>query len=176
MMAAAAWIGIGSNLGHPERAVADAVERIAALPAIDELRRSSLYRSAAVDLVDQPDFVNAVVRAGTAAPPLELLAMLQEIEHAMGRRRTGPRFGPRVIDLDLLLYGDRTMNHERLVLPHPRMHRRRFVLEPLAELDPSLEIPGQGRVSDLLRSCLDQDVMRLEPTATGPGASYEGTH
>lgn len=103
-----------------------------------------------VDYLDQPDFLNGVVALDTDLPPLELLERLHAVERVLGRVRGGPRFGPRSIDLDLLLYDDDEVHEPRLTVPHPRMHRRRFVLEPLAELDAELTVPGHGPVRELL--------------------------
>lgn len=99
---------------------------------------------------DQPRFLNAAAKIATTRSPRELLELLLSIERALGRVREGPRFGPRTIDLDLLVYGDETIDEPALVVPHPRLHERRFALEPLAELDPELVVPGRGSVSALL--------------------------
>jgi 2-amino-4-hydroxy-6-hydroxymethyldihydropteridine diphosphokinase len=112
---------------------------------------STLRETDPVGYEDQPRFLNGVVELGTELSPRELLSRLLAIEARLGRvRGQGPRFGPRTIDLDLLLYGEETVDEPGLTLPHPRLHERRFVLEPLAELDPALEIPGRGPVQALL--------------------------
>jgi 2-amino-4-hydroxy-6-hydroxymethyldihydropteridine diphosphokinase len=146
-----AYIGLGANLGERERTIAAALRRI------DEDERTSLLRSTVpietdpVGYTDQPRFFNAAASLATTRSPRELLDLLLEIERDLGRvRGEGPRYGPRTIDLDLLLYGDETIDEDALEVPHPRLHERRFVLEPLAELDPSLVVPGRGPVSELL--------------------------
>ena len=146
-----AYIGLGANLGERERTIAAALRRI------DEDERTSLLRSTVpietdpVGYTDQPRFFNAAASLATTRSPSELLDLLLEIERDLGRvRGEGPRYGPRTIDLDLLLYGDETIDEDALELPHPRLHERRFVLEPLAELDPGLVVPGRGPVSALL--------------------------
>jgi len=146
-----AYIGLGANLGERERTIAAALRRI------DEDERTSLLRSTVpietdpVGYTDQPRFFNAAASLATTRSPRELLDLLLEIERDLGRvRGEGPRYGPRTIDLDLLLYGDETIDEGALEVPHPRLHERRFVLEPLAELDPGLVVPGRGPVSALL--------------------------
>jgi len=127
-----------------------ALERLAAEPSVELVAASQLRETDPVDFLDQPRFLNAAAAVETDLSPRQLLARLQLIECELGRRRAGRRFGPRVIDLDLLLYGSETVNEPELVIPHPRLHLRRFALEPLAELDPELEVPGKGSVRALL--------------------------
>ena len=118
--------------------------------ALGPLRVASLYRTAAVSPIPQPDYLNTAVLASSSLEPLELLALAKALELAAGRRR-GERFGPRPLDIDLLLYGDRQSSAPELTLPHPRLRERRFVLEPLAEIAPDLRIPPDGAtVRDLL--------------------------
>jgi 2-amino-4-hydroxy-6-hydroxymethyldihydropteridine diphosphokinase len=138
-----AFIGIGSNLRDPAVQCRDAFRRIGAIPEIRLLRRSSLYRTEPVGLEDHPWFINAVVEIRTDLPPMKLFEALKEIERKMGRT-DGPRWGPRVIDLDLLLYGQEVVAEEDLVIPHPELHRRRFVLEPLCELASYVIHPAFG--------------------------------
>ena len=145
-----AFVGIGSNLGDPAKQVRWAINAISQLPDIDNALASSLYRSAPLGPADQPDYVNAVIAFTTRLSAAELLAALQRIETERGRVRSGSRWGPRILDLDLLLLGSQVIDKEGLVVPHPRISERNFVLLPLAELDPDLEIPGQGRVTTLL--------------------------
>ncbi|ANB18693.1 2-amino-4-hydroxy-6-hydroxymethyldihydropteridine diphosphokinase [Dokdonella koreensis] len=146
-----AWVGLGSNLADPVAQVRAGLDALAALPSTDVLARSRLYRTAPWGRTDQPVFVNAVARLSTALVPLDLLDALLGIERRHGRDRNSDlRWGPRTLDLDLLLYGDRRIEHARLTIPHPRLRERAFVLVPLAELDPELSIPGDGRVQDLL--------------------------
>jgi 2-amino-4-hydroxy-6-hydroxymethyldihydropteridine diphosphokinase len=145
-----AYIGLGANLGDREATLGRALELLAAAPGIEVTAVSAFRETEPVGLLDQPRFLNAAARVETHLGPRELLERLLEIERALGRRRTGPRFGPRTIDLDLLLYGDSTVAEHGLTVPHPRLHERAFVLEPLAELDSRLVIPGLGDVKSLL--------------------------
>lgn len=147
----AVYIGLGANLGEPRRQVEQALLQLQQLPGSELTAVSSLYRTAPVGPADQPDFINAVARLETDLEPLALLAALQQIERRHGRIRNGQRWGPRTLDLDILLMGDQVLNLPNLCVPHPQMHRRAFVLGPLAEIaPPSLEIPGQGRLHELL--------------------------
>jgi 2-amino-4-hydroxy-6-hydroxymethyldihydropteridine diphosphokinase len=145
-----AYVALGSNLGDPRAQVTQAVAAIEALPGCYVLARSHDYLTPPWGPVPQPDYVNAAVCIETTLPPLALLDALLAIERAFGRRRDGERWGPRTLDLDLLLYGALHCTDERLTVPHPRIGERAFVLLPLADLDPGLDIPGQGRISDLL--------------------------
>jgi len=145
-----AYVGLGSNLEEPTRQVEHALAALARLPATILRARSRLYRSPPWGLVDQPEFVNAVAEIDTLLPAPALMQELLGVERAAGRDRSGPRWGPRVLDLDLLLYAGQTSSEPQLQLPHPRMHERAFVLLPLAELAPALEIPGQGPISRLI--------------------------
>jgi len=146
-------VGIGSNLGEPERQIAAALDLLRAEDGIDVVAVSSLRETEPVGYRDQPNFINGAAALETVLSPRELLERLLALERQLGRERgTGPRFGPRTIDLDLLLYGNETVHEPGLTVPHPRLTERRFALEPLAELDPSLEIPGHGPVQELLAS------------------------
>jgi len=156
-----AYIGVGSNLDDPVVHVRAAVAALEALPATRVVARASLYRSAPVGRLDQPDFVNSVAAVDTTLAPDRLLDELLAIEARHGRTRS-ERNAPRTLDLDLLLYGDRSMHGERLTLPHPRMHERAFVLLPLAEIDADADIPGHGSVRALLAGVSDQRVARME--------------
>jgi 2-amino-4-hydroxy-6-hydroxymethyldihydropteridine diphosphokinase len=139
-----AYVGLGANLGDREAAIRRAAELLGAR------RLSSIRETEPWGYAEQPLFLNAVAEIETGLAPRKLLERLLEIERSLGRRREGPRWGPRTIDLDLLLYGDEVVDEPGLSVPHPRAHERVFVLEPLAELDPSLKIPGKGTVSSLL--------------------------
>ena len=139
-----AYVGVGSNLGDREATIRAAV---AALPGVVAV--STLRETEPVGVVEQPAFLNGAVVLETELPPRELLALLLAVERDLGRERR-ERWGPRSIDLDLLVYGDVSVDEPGLTVPHPRLHERRFALEPLAELDPELGIPGRGRVRDLL--------------------------
>ena len=127
------FIGVGSNLDNPAEQCLEAVCRLSSVSGIKVLRRSSLYRTEPVGFTEQDWFVNAIVEIRTALTPHGLLKTLHEIEDGMGRVR-GPKWGPRVIDLDVLLYGQEVIQEEDLVIPHPLFHKRRFVLEPLCEI------------------------------------------
>lgn len=147
-------IGLGANLGDARATLAWAVQQLAAHPAVQLQRVSSLYRSRPVE-ADGPDYLNAVALLTTSLDPRVLLGLLQELERQAGRERPY-RNAPRTLDLDLLLYGQRKLNTDVLTLPHPRLHQRRFVLEPLAEIAPDLEVPGQASVSTLCAWLRDQ--------------------
>ena len=149
-MAVKAYVGLGANLGDREGNLRAALELLSSEPGIAVVAVSSLRDTDPVGIRDQPDFLNAVAALETDLGPSELLARLLAVERALGRTRDGPRFGPRTIDLDLLLYGDEEIGDRELVVPHPRLHERAFVLEPLAELEPGLVVPGRGPVSALL--------------------------
>jgi 2-amino-4-hydroxy-6-hydroxymethyldihydropteridine diphosphokinase len=150
------FIGLGANLGDPAATLRAAVAALAALPLTTLLACSKTYRSAPVD-AQGPDFLNAVAEINTSLPPVALLHELQGIEQAHGRERAY-RNAPRTLDLDLLLYGNQTIATPNLTVPHPRMHERAFVLLPLQELDPDLEIPARGKLPDLLSAVSDQRI------------------
>jgi 2-amino-4-hydroxy-6-hydroxymethyldihydropteridine diphosphokinase len=148
------YIGLGSNLQDPSRQVFSAFAALADLPSSRLVNCSRLYRSPPLGPPGQPDYVNAATLLDTGLGPLELLDALQAIERSRGRHRDGTRWGPRTLDLDLLLYGDQTMENKRLRLPHPDMHRRAFVLVPLADIaPPDLLIPGKGVLHELVEAC-----------------------
>lgn len=159
-----AYIGLGANLGDPVAQVRAGMAALAVLPATRVLRCSSLYRTAPVGIAEQPDFINAVCALETTLAPLALMRALLDIERRHGRvRRAGEqRGGPRRLDLDLLLYGEAVLSLPEATVPHPRLHERAFVLVPLAEIAPGLEIPGRGPVERLLAACVGQRVERLE--------------
>ena len=160
------WIGLGSNQGDSTAVINEALRLLADHPDMRLLRVSNLYRSAPWGDPDQPDFTNAVAELSTAAEPRALLHHLQAIERRLGRVRSGRRWGPRTIDLDILLAGERIYHLPGLTVPHRRMHRRRFVLEPLAALEPNLLIPGKGKVGSLLACLADQVVNPVAANAT----------
>jgi 2-amino-4-hydroxy-6-hydroxymethyldihydropteridine diphosphokinase len=146
-----AYVGIGSNLGNPRKTIAAALDLLRADAGIELLAVSSLRETDPVGYENQPRFLNGAAALETELPPRKLLERLLAIERQLGRiRRDTPRFGPRTIDLDLLLYGQETLDEPGLTVPHPRLHERRFALEPLVELDPALEIPGRGPIRALL--------------------------
>ncbi|HEY8627419.1 MAG TPA: 2-amino-4-hydroxy-6-hydroxymethyldihydropteridine diphosphokinase [Gaiellaceae bacterium] len=146
-----AFVGLGANLGDREATILRALARLKEEPEIRVVRVSTLRETDPVGYVDQPQFLNGVVELETELPARGLLTRLLAIERKLGRTRgDGPPLGPRTIDLDLLLYGEDTIAEAGLQVPHPRLHERRFALEPLAELDPSAVIPGRGQVQTLL--------------------------
>jgi 2-amino-4-hydroxy-6-hydroxymethyldihydropteridine diphosphokinase len=152
-----AFVGLGSNLGDREATLWQAVDELRRLPDTEVKAVSSFRDTAPVGYVHQPRFLNGAVELETKLAPRDLLQALLRIERALGRDRTqSPPQGPRTADLDLLLYADERIHEPDLELPHPRLHERRFVLEPLAELDPSLPVPGWGDVQTLLAE-LDSD-------------------
>jgi len=147
-----AYVALGSNLGDSRQHLLDAMTALAVLPGTQIIARSQLYRTPPWGVLDQPDFLNAVAILETALEPHALLDALLEIERAAGRLRQGQRWGPRTLDLDLLHVAGETIRSERLTLPHPHIAERAFVLLPLSDVAPDLEIPGQGKVADLLRT------------------------
>ncbi len=146
-----AFVGLGSNLGDREATILRALARLKEESEIRVVRVSTLRETDPVGYVDQPQFLNGVVELETELPARDLLTRLLAIERELGRtREDGPPLGPRTIDLDLLLYGEDTIAEAGLQVPHPRLHERRFVLEPLAEVAPDIVIPGQGPVETLV--------------------------
>jgi 2-amino-4-hydroxy-6-hydroxymethyldihydropteridine diphosphokinase len=160
--AVAAFIGVGSNLDEPASRVRSALDEMGRIQATRIVQCSSLYRTAPVGYLDQPDFINAVACIETALDPHRLLAALLRIEAAYGRVRS-VRNAPRTLDLDVLLYGDRSISERGLSVPHPRMHERAFVLVPLAEIAPEILIPGRGRAADLLAGIAANGVKLVGP-------------
>jgi 2-amino-4-hydroxy-6-hydroxymethyldihydropteridine diphosphokinase len=144
-----AYVGLGANIGPREVTLQRAVGLLAEADEVEVLAVSQLRDTAPVGVVDQPAFLNGAVEIETSLSPRGLLDLLLAIERALGRVRE-QRWGPRTVDLDLLVYGSETVDEPGLRVPHPRLHERRFALEPLAELSPDLDVPGLGRVSDLL--------------------------
>lgn len=156
-----AWIGLGGNLADSPRVLHTSLAELGEVPGCRLLRHSSFYRTTPWGMQDQPDFINAVAELATGLSAVALLRQLLAIERRHGRQRSGPRWGPRLIDLDLLTYGECEINLDGLQVPHPRMAERAFVLLPLAELAPQLEIPGQGRVIEMLKALDDSGCVRL---------------
>jgi 2-amino-4-hydroxy-6-hydroxymethyldihydropteridine diphosphokinase len=156
-----AYVGLGANIGEPRRQLELAVEELRKLSAPGSFLVSHLYRSAPMGNPEQPDFLNAVARVDTDLAPDALLGELQAIEARHGRERPFAN-APRTLDLDLLLYGDRVVRSPGLALPHPRMHERAFVLQPLTEIAPDIAIPGKGAARELLAGCRDQAVQRTD--------------
>lgn len=157
-----AYVGLGGNVGDARAAVAAAFDALASLPRTSLVARSRLYRTPAWGPVAQADYVNAVAALDTGLPPLALLDALLALERDAGRdRSTGPRWGPRILDLDLLLYGDARLDLPGLHVPHPRLHERAFVVVPLAEVAPGLRIPGQGDIAALRAAMETADIQAL---------------
>jgi 2-amino-4-hydroxy-6-hydroxymethyldihydropteridine diphosphokinase len=146
-----AYVGLGANLGERDETIERALELLDRAGGVRVIEVSTLRETDPVGFLDQPRFLNGAAAVETELEPRQLLDVLLSIERELGRTREGPKFGPRTIDLDLLVYGDRELAEPGLTVPHPRLAERAFALEPLRELDPQLEIPGRGRVSDLLR-------------------------
>lgn len=155
-----AYIALGANLDDPVATLKAATQAVAALPGVSLVQASSLYRTAPVGLVGQPDFINGVLAVDTELSPQDLLQALLKVEAEFGRIRA-QRNGPRTLDLDVLLYDQQVMHTETLTLPHPRMHLRAFVLVPLAEIAPALAIPGRGTVAAWLPAVANQQITRL---------------
>jgi len=145
-----AYVGLGANLGDREAMLRSSIEQLAAEPGIDVVAVSTFRDTDPVGITDQPRFLNAAVAVETDLAGRKLLDRLLGIERRLGRTREGPRFGPRTIDLDLLLYGDEQIDEPGLEVPHPRLHERLFALEPLADLDPELIVPGRGALADIV--------------------------
>jgi 2-amino-4-hydroxy-6-hydroxymethyldihydropteridine diphosphokinase len=159
-----AYVGLGSNLAHPRRRIARALQSLARLPGTTVVRVSRNYRSAPIGTPgEQPDYVNAVAALSTSLSPRALLTQLLVIERRQGRRRTlgAPRNAARTLDLDLLLYGGRRLHGATLTIPHPRMHERAFVLRPLLDIAPAARIPRKGLARSLDRGLRSQ---RIAPT------------
>ena len=162
MNAERVFVGLGANLGDARATMKAALAELAALPQTQRVAQSSLYRTAPVQ-ASGPDFINAVAELRTALQPLELLHALQAIEQAHGRLRPY-RNAPRTLDLDLLLHGQRVLSEPGLEVPHPRLHERAFVLQPLLELAPTLEHPRLGPLRLLLAATADQAIEKLPRT------------
>ena len=147
---ARAYIALGANLGDPPAQLQAALHSLRNAPALEVIAVSTFYRTPPLGPPGQPDYCNAVCAVDTSLEPERLLDLLQGIENAAGRKRDGERWGPRLLDLDLLHMEGRVSRTPRLSLPHPELHRRAFVLVPLAEIAPDLLIPGLGMIRDLV--------------------------
>lgn len=156
-----AYIGLGSNLEDPIHQVKSAIAELGRLPESGFIAASSLYRSVPLGPQDQPDFINAVVALGTTLAPYSLLDELQALEEFHQRKRER-HWGPRTLDLDLLLYGNEVIDTERLTVPHPGVSIRNFVLIPLFEIAPDLRLPDNQALSDLIQRCSKDGLQRLE--------------
>jgi 2-amino-4-hydroxy-6-hydroxymethyldihydropteridine diphosphokinase len=150
-----AFVGFGSNLGDRTATVHRAIDAIRAIEGVSLVAISSIRETEPVGYLDQPMFLNGAIEVETTLTARELLDELLDVERSLGRTRTGPQYGPRSIDLDLLLFGDLVVDARGLTVPHPRLHERLFVVQPLAELDPELVVPERGRIVDLLAALAD---------------------
>jgi len=169
------YIGLGSNLDQPLTQLSKAVEAMNSIAQTTVTGCSPVYRSAPLDYHDQPDFVNAVCELQTSLTAAALLQQLQKIELHQGRVREGHRYGPRTLDLDLLLYGQQQINEPDLIVPHPRLHQRAFVLYPLSDLEPDLQVPGHGSLAELKAGCSDQVLNRIDQVLHA-GLQQPGAH
>jgi 2-amino-4-hydroxy-6-hydroxymethyldihydropteridine diphosphokinase len=156
-----AYVGVGSNLEDPVRQVRAALVELDRLPQTRVVKQSSLYRSAPLGHSAQPDFINAVAQLETALPAERLLAALQQIEARHGRKRSFPD-APRTLDLDVLLFGEKEFASPGLRIPHPRMHERAFVLQPLLEVSPQVTIPHRGSARTCLEACSEQKIEKID--------------
>ena len=164
---ARAYLSLGSNQGDRFWFLREAETRLAATPSIRIVARSSIYESEPAGVVDQPWFLNQVLLIETTLDPHALLDVLLNVEASLGRTRT-VRWGPRTVDIDLLLYDGQTIATDRLTVPHPELSRRRFILEPLAEIDPDLRLPDGRRVRDLLSLRGEGQAVRLVRSPSPP--------
>ena len=155
------YIGIGSNLNDPVKQVLEAVEELEMIPDTILVERSSLYSGKPMGPADQPDYVNAVVSLDTLLSAEDLHQALTGIEDMQGRDRSGEKWGPRILDLDLLMYGNMAIDTETLTVPHPGMHERDFVMIPLEEIAGNLKIPGQGFIYSLINKCETHSLKKL---------------
>ena len=158
-----AYLSIGSNLGDRLGNCCRGIEALCADGSVVLLARSPFYESAPVDYLDQDWFINAALKIGTALSPLDLLDRLQAVQTLSGRKAGGVRFGPRVLDLDILLYEDLVLDTPVLTIPHPRMHKRRFVLQPMCDIDALVMHPVLGRTVQSLLNQLNDDAQALRP-------------
>jgi 2-amino-4-hydroxy-6-hydroxymethyldihydropteridine diphosphokinase len=156
-----AYVGIGSNLHGPARQVESAAALLGEIPGTRLIATSSLYRSGALGGIEQPDFVNAVAAVLTTLSAADLLGELQAVENRQGRERGTARWGPRVIDLDLLVYSGEEIDRPELSVPHPGIGERNFVLLPLVEIAPDLVIPGLGRVAGIPVNMDEPSISRI---------------
>ena len=157
-----AFIGLGSNLQDPQKQVTRALQELDGIPDTKLVKSSSLYITQPHGPADQPEFINAVAKISTTLDADDLLTALHEIEENHQRLRTGKHWGPRTIDLDILLYGDQQIHTDRLIIPHSQMTRREFVLIPLQEIEPDLIIPGQGNLQEIIGKLPPYKIQKLE--------------
>ena len=156
------FVGIGANLGDPIAQAKSAIKSLKSIHLTECLSVSGLYCSKPLGPSDQPDYINAVAKLKTELQPLELLDELQAIEQSLGRKRKAERWGPRTIDLDILLFGNQTIHTDRLTIPHYHMGEREFVLYPLLEIAADLMLPEREALKDLVNRCPRNGLQRLE--------------
>ncbi|MGD9009341.1 MAG: 2-amino-4-hydroxy-6-hydroxymethyldihydropteridine diphosphokinase [Desulfobacteraceae bacterium] len=157
-MADLVYISIGSNIGDLLNNCCQAIEALRSDPDIHVIGRSPFYRTAPVDFREQDWFLNAALKLQTSVPPIQLLNQIQAVQRMLGRKADTVRFGPRIIDLDIIFYGDQILETAELTLPHPRMHKRRFVLQPICDIDPTIVHPLlRVSVQDLLNQLVTDD-------------------
>ena len=162
MQSVEAYIGLGSNLQNPKEQIKNALTELQDLEKSHLLAASSLYQTKPMGPADQPKFINAVAKIATTLTPDKLLTELQQIESLHKRRRTVERWGPRTLDLDIILYGDQQISTQRLKVPHSGMAEREFVLIPLQELDADLIIPGKGSLQELIEQLPEYEITKVE--------------
>jgi 2-amino-4-hydroxy-6-hydroxymethyldihydropteridine diphosphokinase len=157
------FISVGSNIGRPLDNCRKGIAALCDGKQVVLIKTSPFYRTAPVDYLDQDWFVNAAIKVLTSLAPLELLVRMQDVQHQLGRKPGGVRFGPRLLDLDIIFYQDLILEHPELIIPHPRMHKRRFVLQPICDIDPTVVHPVLGLdVQTILNQMViqDQEVVR----------------
>lgn len=159
------YVGLGSNLEQPAQQIHNALAALAVIPSTRLVTHSRMYRSLPQGPREQPNFINAVAALDTELSALSLLHALQVIEQQQGRVRSAEKWGPRTLDLDMLLYGNSRYRDKDLVIPHPYAHQRDFVLVPLIEIAPEIEIPGQGKACELLKVCQTNGLIYLNDTS-----------
>jgi len=164
---AGVYVGLGSNLDNPIAQLRTAKSALSMLPRTRLERCSSFYRTVPVGYAEQSDFLNAVCRLSTELDPAMLVEHLLAIEVQHGRVERKQKWGPRILDLDLLLYDQSVMSTPGVTVPHPRLHERAFVLYPLSELDRDLIVPGRGKVAELLVSCREQKIEKIDTACLG---------
>ncbi len=160
-MTTSAYIGLGANLNNPKQQIEVAFKALANLPNTQLLLRSSLYQSPPMGPQDQDDYINAVAKIETSLTPIDLLDQLQSIEKTQGRVRKAERWGPRTLDLDLLLFGDQAIECERLTIPHYGLRQRAFVLLPLQEIAPELKLPDGTPINSIVEELTEQGITKL---------------
>lgn len=160
-MTTSAYIGLGANLNNPKQQIEVAFKALANLPNTQLLLRSSLYQSAPMGPQDQDDYINAVAKIETSLTPIDLLDQLQSIEKTQGRVRKAERWGPRTLDLDLLLFGDQAIQCERLTIPHYGLRQRAFVLLPIQEIAPELKLPDGTSINSIVEELTEQGITKL---------------